>query len=93
MPIYDYACRSCGHRFEVRQSFSDEPLTICSRCGGSLYRVLYPPLGIHFKGTGWHSTDYRSNNNTNNHRRSEEPKEEPAKEPASKPAPASSEPE
>jgi putative FmdB family regulatory protein len=62
MPIYDYACRSCGHRFEARQRFSDPPLTICPRCEGDIVRLLLPPIGIHFKGNCWHITDYARSN-------------------------------
>ena len=58
MPIYDYACRSCGHRFEARQRFRDPPLNVCPRCEGAVDKLLLPPLGIHFKGSGWHITDY-----------------------------------
>ena len=61
MPIYDYRCNSCGNRFDLRQSFSDEPGAKCAQCGGSATRVLHP-VGIVFKGSGWHATDYRSSN-------------------------------
>lgn len=60
MPIYEYRCSSCGHSFDVRQGFSDDPSTACLKCQGAAKRVLQP-VGIVFKGSGWHSTDYRSN--------------------------------
>ncbi len=59
MPIYEYRCSSCGHRFDVRQSFSDDPSTVCPQCQAAAQRVLQP-VGIVFKGSGWHVTDYRS---------------------------------
>jgi len=58
MPIYDYACDQCGHRFEARQSFADEPLTVCPECQGHIRRVIHPS-GIIFKGSGWYVTDSR----------------------------------
>ena len=56
MPIYEYACTSCGERTEARQSFEEPPLTECPICGGAL-RKLYSPVGIVFKGSGFYSTD------------------------------------
>jgi putative FmdB family regulatory protein len=56
MPIYEYRCQN-DHRFEVMQRFSDEPLTSCEVCGAPASRVLYP-AAIHFKGSGFYSTDY-----------------------------------
>jgi putative FmdB family regulatory protein len=56
LPIYEYACPK-GHHFEVNQSMSDEPVTRCQMCRSKVQRVLYAPA-IHFKGTGFHNTDY-----------------------------------
>src|SRR5689334_10948344 len=56
MPIYEYKCEN-GHVFEAIQSFSDEPLTKCEECGAPASRVLSAPA-IHFKGSGFHNTDY-----------------------------------
>jgi putative FmdB family regulatory protein len=58
MPIYEYACTSCGERTEAKQAFSDPPLEECPVCGGRL-RKLYSPVGIVFKGSGFYSTDAR----------------------------------
>jgi putative FmdB family regulatory protein len=58
MPLYDYACDTCGYRFEARQSFADEPLTVCPECTGHVRRVIHPS-GIIFKGSGWYITDSR----------------------------------
>jgi len=56
MPIYEYKCDN-GHVFEVIQKMSDEPLRECQECGAPASRVLTPPA-IHFKGSGFHNTDY-----------------------------------
>jgi putative FmdB family regulatory protein len=56
MPIYEYKCVN-GHVFEVIQKMSDEPLRECQECGAPASRVLTPPA-IHFKGSGFHNTDY-----------------------------------
>jgi putative FmdB family regulatory protein len=56
MPIYEYKCDN-GHVFEVIQRMADEPLTKCEECGAPAARVLTPPA-IHFKGSGFHNTDY-----------------------------------
>lgn len=58
MPTYEYACNSCGHRFDVRQSFSEAPVSECPKCGADVRRVLYP-AGVIFKGSGWYATDSR----------------------------------
>lgn len=58
MPVYEYACTSCGERTEARQGFNDPPLENCPLCGGKL-RKLYSPVGIVFKGSGFYSTDAR----------------------------------
>ncbi len=62
MPTYEYACKSCGEHVEVVQSFRDEPLSICSACGGPLRRV-FTPIGIAFKGSGFYRTDSRASAN------------------------------
>jgi putative FmdB family regulatory protein len=56
MPIYEYKCEN-GHVFEAIQRMADEPLTKCEECGAPAVRVLTPPA-IHFKGSGFHNTDY-----------------------------------
>jgi putative FmdB family regulatory protein len=57
VPIYEYVCPSCQHRFEVKQSMSDPPVSICTRCGQAVTKVISAPA-IMFKGTGWYVTDY-----------------------------------
>lgn len=59
MPIYEYACTSCGERTEAKQGFDDPPLEDCPHCGGKL-RKLFSPVGIVFKGSGFYSTDAKS---------------------------------
>jgi putative FmdB family regulatory protein len=56
MPIYEYKCTN-GHVFDVIQKMVDEPLTECQECGAPAERVLHP-VAIHFKGSGFHNTDY-----------------------------------
>jgi putative FmdB family regulatory protein len=56
MPIYEYRCQN-DHRFEVLQKFSDDPIEVCEVCGAPAQRVLHP-VAIHFKGSGFYSTDY-----------------------------------
>ena len=63
MPTYEYACRECGHHFEAWQHMTDDPLTVCPKCNGSIHRVLFP-AGIVFKGSGFYKTEYGSNGST-----------------------------
>ncbi len=59
MPTYEYRCRACGHELEAVQSFSDDPLTECPECGGSL-RKLFGNIGVAFKGSGFYKNDHGS---------------------------------
>ena len=56
MPIYEYLCPD-GHRFEVVQRFSDDPVRVCEVCGKPVQRVLFAPA-VHYKGKGFYATDY-----------------------------------
>jgi putative FmdB family regulatory protein len=56
MPIYEYRCER-GHTFEVMQRMTDDPLTSCSTCAAPVQRVFHP-VAVHFKGSGFYSTDY-----------------------------------
>ena len=56
MPIYEYRCDE-GHEVELMQSISDDPIESCPECGAPTRRVLHSPA-IHFKGSGFHNTDY-----------------------------------
>lgn len=56
MPIYEYRCRQ-GHTFEVIQSMSDDPVSACTECRAPVERV-FRPVAVHFKGSGFYTTDY-----------------------------------
>ena len=57
MPLYEYECQQCNHRFEKIQSFSAEPETACPKCGGTIEKLLSAPA-FQFKGAGWYVSDY-----------------------------------
>ncbi len=57
MPTYEYRCPHCGHHFDVMHAVNAKPPK-CERCGRAVRRV-FTPVGIIFKGSGWHITDYR----------------------------------
>ena len=59
MPIYEYKCSKCGHRIEILQKMSDQPVTVCEKCNGAMSKVI-SPAGLVFKGSGWYITDYSS---------------------------------
>ena len=59
MPIYEYRCGN-GHTFEVMQSMSDDPVAVCEVCSEPVQRVFHP-VAIHFKGSGFYTTDYGRN--------------------------------
>jgi putative FmdB family regulatory protein len=61
VPIYDYVCGSCGHRFEVLRGINEAGPHQCPECGGPVARAFAPPT-IHFKGSGWAKTDRRATN-------------------------------
>lgn len=58
MPTYSYACADCGHRFDIYQAFTDDALTECPQCGGTL-RKQFGSVGVVFKGSGFYRTDAR----------------------------------
>jgi putative FmdB family regulatory protein len=57
MPLYEYQCADCNHRFEVIQKFSDPPVEVCPKCGGPVRKLIASPA-FQFKGSGWYITDY-----------------------------------
>lgn len=57
MPLYEYQCKKCKHRFERIQKFSDPLVKKCPECGGPVEQLLSAP-SVQFKGTGWYVTDY-----------------------------------
>ena len=58
MPTYEYRCKDCEHRFDVVRAFTDDALTTCPECGGTL-RKVFGNVGITFKGSGFYKTDSR----------------------------------
>jgi putative FmdB family regulatory protein len=59
LPIYEYRCKN-GHTFEVMQSMNDDPIAACEVCGAPVERVFHP-VAVHFKGSGFYTTDYGRN--------------------------------
>jgi putative FmdB family regulatory protein len=57
MPLYEYQCEKCGHRFEKIQKFSDKMVKKCPECGGRVEQMISAPA-VQFKGSGWYVTDY-----------------------------------
>jgi len=79
MPIYEYECEKCGHRFEKIQKFSDPPLETCDKCGGPVHKMQSAPA-FQFKGTGWYVTDYAKSGKTGtDDKKTDDKKAEPAK--------------
>jgi putative FmdB family regulatory protein len=58
MPAYDFRCTSCSEVTEVRRSAADDTPVVCPSCGGATKQVFHP-VGVHFKGSGFHNTDNR----------------------------------
>ncbi|HKF04995.1 MAG TPA: zinc ribbon domain-containing protein [Candidatus Sulfotelmatobacter sp.] len=63
MPLYEYQCKKCGHRFEKIQKFSDKPVKKCPECGGAVEQTISAPA-VQFKGSGWYVTDYAKKSHT-----------------------------
>jgi putative FmdB family regulatory protein len=57
VPLYEYQCKKCKHKFEKIQKFSDRPIKKCPECGSPVEKVMHAP-NVQFKGTGWYVTDY-----------------------------------
>jgi len=58
MPVYEYRCKDCRRTHEIEHGFHDERPTSCPTCGGDLVRIFHP-VGLVFKGSGFHRTDYK----------------------------------
>ena len=78
MPIYAYACSSCGLQKDVLQKMSDAPLTVCPECGKETFAKQLTAAGFQLKGSGYYATDFKNS-----------PKAEPKAEPACAPSCAS----
>jgi putative FmdB family regulatory protein len=63
MPLYEYQCKKCHHRFEKIQKFSDKPIKKCPDCGGPVEQLISAP-SVQFKGSGWYVTDYAKKSGT-----------------------------
>jgi putative FmdB family regulatory protein len=97
LPLYEYKCRKCGHRFEKIENMNASTTKKCPKCGAVAERMLAAPA-IQFKGTGWYVTDYAGKSSaknageasegssTENGKKSEESKSTEAKSAESKPA-------
>jgi len=81
MPLYEYQCKKCHHRFERIQKFSDPHVKKCPECGGPVEQVISAPA-VQFKGSGWYVTDYAksgsssASSSSNGDRKDETPKSE-----------------
>lgn len=75
MPIYEYACDSCGHALETLQKMSDPALTLCPACGKDALKRRVSAAGFQLKGSGWYATDFRNKNG----KKKDEPKKEDSK--------------
>jgi putative FmdB family regulatory protein len=62
VPLYEYQCNNCGHRFEKIVKFSDAPIRVCPQCGQEAVEQLLSAPAVQFKGEGWYVTDYARKN-------------------------------
>lgn len=92
MPLYEYQCKKCRHRFEKIQKFSDAPVKKCPECGGAVEQLLSAPA-VQFKGSGWYVTDYAkksgsqsssNNGGSDKSEKADKPKEESKSKPEHK---------
>ena len=100
MPLYEYECDACHHRFEKIQKFSDPPVDKCPKCGGPVHKLQSAPA-FQLKGTGWYITDYAKKDHSSGKSESKTSesaaktekteKSEKTEKPAEKPAAAKSE--
>jgi putative FmdB family regulatory protein len=70
MPLYEYECKKCGHRFEKILKFSDKPMKKCPDCGGVVEQLISAPT-VQFKGAGWYVTDYAKKGTSSSSKASE----------------------
>src|ERR1700687_3759635 len=63
MPLYEYECKKCGHRFEKIQLYSDKMVKKCPECGGQVEQMI-SARAVQFKGSGWYVTDYAKKSST-----------------------------
>jgi putative FmdB family regulatory protein len=65
MPIYEYACKNCGHTLDELQKMSDDPLVDCPKCGEPQLKRLISAPRFRLKGKGWYETDFKTDNQRN----------------------------
>jgi putative FmdB family regulatory protein len=65
MPIYEYACKECGHTLDALQKLADAPLVECPECGKPALRRLISAPRFRLKGEGWYETDFKKENRRN----------------------------
>ena len=65
MPIYEYACKSCGFQKDVLQKLSDEPLTTCPECNNETFSKQISAPGFRLSGGGWYETDFKTGKKKN----------------------------
>ncbi len=65
MPIYEYECQDCGHKTEVIQKMSDEPLVECPECKKPALKKLVSAAGFRLSGSGWYETDFKTGKKKN----------------------------
>lgn len=65
MPIYEYECEACGHRYDILQKAGDPLLTVCPECSRSTLRKLVSAARFRLSGSGWYETDFKAENKRN----------------------------
>ena len=65
MPIYEYACKSCGFQKDVLQKISDDPLTMCPKCSKETFSKQISAPGFRLSGSGWYETDFKTGKKKN----------------------------
>lgn len=65
MPIYEYVCNECGHKFDALQKFSDDPLKTCPACEKDSLKKKISAAGFRLSGSGWYETDFKSDRKKN----------------------------
>lgn len=83
MPLYEYQCEKCGHRFEKIQKFSDKLIKKCPECGGKVEQVISAPA-VQFKGSGWYVTDYAKKSSSGTDGKESKKEDKSKTEPAAK---------
>ena len=73
MPIYEYACKKCGHMLDALQKMSDDPLLDCPECSEPQLKRLISAPRFRLKGQGWYETDFKKDNQRNVHKSDAEP--------------------